>query len=1026
MPNNVRIALAQICCHAAYTDNTTNFLMEPTGKNIGLSKLSASIPSIKSIRTTFMEEYIRYIRTKIFAVISCCSKKDVDVLILPEYSVPANLIPELLEAAKENGIIIIAGSHMIAGNLKEFYMSAQFEDLINCEQNTIKDQFIRRAVAPVLFPDGRYQLVFKNKASQWETNLIVSDEVNDWFKVNHKDKDFYIGIKICIDALTDSEFPREANGDRLMIIPSFSPKTNYFDNTARFLAANEVPVCYVNEASTGKSKIFGWVHRESSSPYLSNDGTIEIPNGEEAILIADIDLSGQFGKVSTVVAHEPIKVISMIPILHLADSRNEKLHDFFTSTSISIDEITELALENPHFSKVLTYKIKHYLHLVDLGINNKSDDDFLKDILFIEEVLNFWDFEFANLETVYHLAINLVASETMIDEATKVLINVREEMKSIENKTSLSKKIVPKHTETSTEYIHSFKRPYLGRDDAISSFRKFVNNDTVHICGVFGLRGLGKTQFLSDGINSVLPANWKRILIRNTEGTGFNRFILSFAKEIRFTINEEGIISINDTDLTKVVYKMLEKFDKMPPSIILIDDWHYFFIKRSYRDSRFRLFIDCLYKYGFTSNNKIVLTSLFKFDIEELYPIVLYGLNEDSLEGIIDWNIRTYNGDNKSVLVPREIIRQVHGNPLAAQLMAQLITKYPIEQILENTQVKERFQGRLIPLILDQLSLSEDEINLAEYLSSFNLPVDFEVIEIFMGEKTYELISSLIDNFILELNIESNSYQIHPLIKEYFNSTIKFESRIVYHKVAAEYYKTKIELDSTNPVYKGEHISHLASSLQYEAFSELKPIYFDELRPVAKTLFKERKIWDALKLYEILDKLYEETDIKFHIALCYAHEHLWKSAEKYINKAMSLDDKAWWVLQGYADILTKKRQLDPAEKYINQAIELMEKNKAPTAEFADAYQILAQIYEKRKNPKAESIYKKAISLDKESAFIRYAYAKFLYNCGDWEGALSELGIAESLDSSLRQIHVLKAKIAGDQEFADDEDIDQEM
>jgi len=80
-----------------------------------------------------------------------------------------------------------------------------------------------------------------------------------------------------------------------------------------------------------------------------------------------------------------------------------------------------------------------------------------------------------------------------------------------------------------------------------------------------------------------------------------------------------------------------------------------------------------------------------------------------------------------------------------------------------------------------------------------------------------------------------------------------FEKKISYHKAAASYYESMIKVDEKNPIFKGEHISHLASSLQYEAFKELKPIYYDELRPVAKKLFKNNAIFvNFVALFKIL------------------------------------------------------------------------------------------------------------------------------------------------------------------------------
>jgi hypothetical protein len=48
--------------------------------------------------------------------------------------------------------------------------------------------------------------------------------------------------------------------------------------------------------------------------------------------------------------------------------------------------------------------------------------------------------------------------------------------------------------------------------------------------------------------------------------------------------------------------------------------------------------------------------------------------------------------------------------------------------------------------------------------------------------KVIDIIENLIDHFIVEYDFEIAGYQLHPLIKEYFLSSIPFTDKVKYHE----------------------------------------------------------------------------------------------------------------------------------------------------------------------------------------------------------------------------------------------------
>ncbi|MCL6597618.1 MAG: tetratricopeptide repeat protein [Alicyclobacillus macrosporangiidus] len=1006
MPKILRVALAQIAAHAAYFARSSSLLSEPTGDDIGLDKLS-SVAAIKGLRSSIFERYLRHAEQKITSIISCAVKHDAELLIFPEYSVPVELLAKVKSMAVESKVTVIAGSHMVTANFSDIYKQIGLETLLDRDTDdvAVRPDAIRKAISPVFFPDGTTVYVGKSFESQWESNLVVSEEEWNWLTVNHR-KSYLLGIKICIDALKDGLPRQDSYQPRILAIPSMSPKTDFFDSPAKMYLHQEIPVCYVNEAKGGNSRIYGWCHREHRDPFLTTEGTVEIPPGDEALLIADVDLEGQFGKNSTVNQHEPLKVNALIPVLYATEPSHLDAMNILATQSAEPSRYLEI-VESRNVPQVLTMKLKVLSSLLSAGLARKEDIIFLTEVLCLEHEEPLWRIQYDSLQQLQKILVSLVTT-TLGDEAVEILRVVKK------NLAMLSRE----HGELNTAQVSvdqelgsAVQRPYLGRDGAVSELRNFVNSTHFRVATVFGMRGIGKSEFLKEGVNRVLPASWKRIVVPITAGTGFNRFILSLSTQLRVHVNEEQLLKMESEENDELINTVLERFFGLQSACLLIDDWHHVFSKRGYRDNRFSRFLTLATNYTGGNNNKIILTSQVRINHSNTFTIVLKSLDEAAIRGIMDWNIRLSRGNSSPVHIPNELVERVHGNPLAATLMSQLVDKFPVQTILENTKVKERFQDRLIPMLLEHIELNEREREFAQYMSVFNTPVEMSAIAAFAGDEATDLIDSLTDYFILQFDIDSGLYIMHPLIRDYFVYSTPLNVRINYHRIAAEYYTNRVKSGDGTPTDKAEQVSHLASSMQWDKAEELQFLYIDELRPVAGRLFKAKQYDSALQYYRVLDRLKDDADTKFHLGLCYAHLENWVYADRAISEAMSLIPEAWWILSGYADVLCKKRHFVEAEKLLNEALDIMANCNVPERKYSAVYQTMGLVYERLGLDKAEEYYKLAIRTDEDSAFAHYYYAKYLYNVkGDIARALQHIALAKDIDSSLKQLHVLESRI----------------
>ncbi|GEM_PF-4372011 len=465
MPNYLRVALAQIHAHPAYSDGSVNLLMEPTGDDTGLSKLS-SILTIKAIRRNIYERYLNHIKVKVSNIIDRCITHNVNLLVLPEYSIPVELLEFIKAKAIDGKICVVAGSHLITSNYTKEYVAIGMDQVLvfTNGQPAVRPEYIRQAVSVIFLPDGRIETTFKHHRSQWESNLVLSTEPRRWIQMEIGQLSFELSVKICIDALREPNLPELQSGKScLIVIPSWSSKTDYFESPSKLYLSQEIPVLYVNEASKGQTKVYGWCHRNNRNPFIGEDGSIELPANEEALIIADLDLDGQFGKVSTVCEHQPLSVVSISPIIYANYPEIASAVEVLNSSTVTKEHYQHL-IEMTGIPELLGYKLTHLYELLEAGVARTEDIDFLTEFICMpmsEEPLQLLQYSF--LKSVQS-SLASVVSTAMGTEAVEILTKVLPKISQLEKSGIAKASAAILETDKQVETISSCLRPYFGRD----------------------------------------------------------------------------------------------------------------------------------------------------------------------------------------------------------------------------------------------------------------------------------------------------------------------------------------------------------------------------------------------------------------------------------------------------------------------------------------------------------------------------------------------------------------------------------
>jgi len=223
-------------------------------------------------------------RTKLLAILDQCLAWAVDVVVLPEYSVPPEIMPEII--ARDYPMLIVAGTHAVEQTEKY--------DVYGASAARLKRG---QAVAPVIYT-GRV-LGFQSKlnpAHPEQQTLVVGDSWTPIAIPTHPPHQ--LGVMICKDFIDTQSEPHLTLVAPLMkacavlAVPSLTPPrtvSEFAERAVTLAERHNRRVLYAHWSNGGGTTIFvdeGKVERGRPFP----DGPTQLEQGEEGVIVADLDL----------------------------------------------------------------------------------------------------------------------------------------------------------------------------------------------------------------------------------------------------------------------------------------------------------------------------------------------------------------------------------------------------------------------------------------------------------------------------------------------------------------------------------------------------------------------------------------------------------------------------------------------------------------------------------------------------------------------------------------------------------------
>lgn len=1003
-PFRCKLGIAQISANPAYADELVSMIQEPAfpGKTdkIGLFTI-AGLEEINALRQRISERYIAHLNRKLEAVIRFAASHSVEILTLPEYSVPPESLLLCKGLSDELSIPIVAGSHVVTVNPMAMRVYRELGLHVNeSSKNPDRDVAVRQAVCVALVP-GRKPLAFaKYVRANGEACLIPGASPLHGFEFDTRSGKLEVQVLICIEALSGISSIKEKHSHaRLIAVPAFSATVEPFYEAGKLSLYQGKCSLFCNVAEFGGSKIFARADN-ANFWFTSQDGTGEIPQFTEALLTAHVDLEKQFEIRKLIQSHSAVLDVRAYPFLYpfasadasryLAEvatlqQRPHSLQDW----GRRLEPFTDLTPRV--FPKFLQDKLLHFVNqVVSAGtVSQQEAIDWAEPLVVADtpptDILR-WELCSDSIETINQLQLSgkyLHKGKELVEVYSHLVAKRNQLTAFIQPPSKASQSPHRNQSEASTE-TKPAESPFIDRQHPLDRIRTFISAQESAFV-ISGMRGIGKSSLIREAFRQAIPPR-RTFELKLTEGISYARLLSQLAYGLNLRIAADLDIATTEKQ-EELLQRILSHIGQGPAYVIVIDEFQYLLnsvgdVEDPFTEALVLQLLEASLK---TRTKLFFLSDLApNFSPEIRSYCAHYSLQglatEDTKRLLIYWFQYGREDLRGQPPAPSErFVSLLGGHPLATKVAAQLWADHPSSDISRDLAIFEKLRNTIVPFILERITLTDAETRLLLFASIFRLPVSREVFLRWGGDEANYVLNSLASQYLIES--DEKGYELHPLVRDFFYHKLAVVEAMQFHKVAGKHYmelfeKAKNATRQLVPEYLGEAVHHYLAAGERKKVQSLA-FYKQELKPVALSHYRKKEYGLALNDYLVLLELDErDPDVHFHLALIYARKESWGDAEFHFGRALELRPRAVWIIQGYANAKLRAGREGEAELLLSEAEEINPNHPGTLLDFGRIRERQGRLGE------AEDYYRRAIAASADNSFAYYQLAHLLYRQGE--------------------------------------------
>jgi tetratricopeptide (TPR) repeat protein/DNA-binding MarR family transcriptional regulator len=449
-------------------------------------------------------------------------------------------------------------------------------------------------------------------------------------------------------------------------------------------------------------------------------------------------------------------------------------------------------------------------------------------------------------------------------------------------------------------------RRFFGRKSELEQLSKELDDHLILI--VKGMAGIGKTTIVAKLMHGQDPA-WKIFWYRFQEWDTPKGVIQAMAEFFgangRAALLNELSGQGTELDLFRLTRIISQEFQSMP-SMMVFDDFH-----RASKNVK-QLFTGLIEQLDPGSTVHLLFITRAHIPVYDQRDVNVKNIvAEKELTGLDRESAREMLGDAD---IPATAFDRLYtltrGHPLALELIKLTGHVTDISDMMKfiNEQVFQK--------------LKKDERSLLSSISVHRKPAPIPAF-LLEDEADFDTVDELINRAIL-VEAEPTRYEIHDLIKEFFNSRLIAKNRKRYHLHAAEYYSSTDE-DDLNIL---EAVYHYINAKEQDKAAELMVtrapslISRGHLDEAMNILTK----FDSTVSTEYLAKLYT---LKGDILSTWGEwdnvfEYYWQC--HFISMLDKVEEPKWQLLGSYGYIGWKPSEVEVAVANLNSSLDVLKES----------------------------------------------------------------------------------------------------
>ncbi len=1025
----IRMHLCQMFYLPSYYDNGFDLIEEPAPTketSVTLGHLR-QIDAVTENLIDFKAAYLEHITNKLNYIVQWCISRKTEVIVFPEYSIPVEALHTLHKIAKDNSILIVAGTHRIriTEKTKSIYQSIGIN---------IDNTFNGSAIAPIMLPDGKVICYPKQSKSKWESNLNVSIQPGaETYPVELKGGKIAFAIAPCIDSLQITTlgtfWSKQGLKPNVLFCPSLSPSTSQFESIGNTLTSNETLFAFCNSAEFGGTTFNipdGWKSYLEGNRLESSFVSAQT----EAVLELDVELEAFYLKKGSVITNPPCKQPKEFLITYEFDNQwlgnyellRKDIIEWLVkeSPSDAIEWIdSALSDQNVVYPQGIVSKLKTIRHnqlpLYSGGIESIKDS--LDLIIISDKIVPSTKLFAARIAKALKLTTDLILSCTD-SVLVKSLLEYTQTLKVAEavyGRASLSSNLketntteIAEKTLARSKYVpsESILASFQNRGNDLSDLKAIINRASEKVIVVSGMPGIGKTELVKAFFLKLLP-DWSPVWINIVPGSSVARVVSDIGSKIGVVMDTDSLSTVNDKIFRNRLSKIFDILFSLQRYAIIVDDL--MDLRGNSRDyHHLQALIEEATKFEKFKGSRIFIISsvsspptwVQRAGVARLH---LQDLEEKHVRRTIEYQLRASGVLNGEVTpdIPHKIFEFISGNPLVAKIVAEASREKGLEDLHISLDTGD-IAAKAIDQILPKLKLSNEEQTMIQLLSLFRLPLDKQLLS---GICDIKMVNNLTMKAIVDF--DGVSYRTHPLIRTYYSDRIPRENIQKLHTIAVSYYdsisrKDRIFNYDDNQVLL-ETIHHLALAGNIKRISEIKANSYEELFSSAKKLYNDREYERALDLFISISELRSNEPVVWaSIGRCYGRKSQWYDCDNAFQKAIECAEKlnmeTWWIHRDWGHIRIRYNWIEEGRRHLNDAKKAGGKNN-PSIIAAEAF----MVWRDGDISEGSKLFENVLKIDPNHEYTLTTYAKLLETVGDEESLTRAKELREQYDATRHQM-----------------------